>query len=73
VANEEGGLKAANLNALIYTWTHGTKALVVLYAIVGVFSLIGLARGKARVSSYVLWPATTVVTTVVVGLASVVI
>ncbi len=44
-----------------------------LYAIIAVFSLIGLARGKASGRSYVLWPVTSVLTAVVVGLASVVI
>lgn len=62
-----------HVNTLIHDWTHGTKALVVLYAIIAVFSLIGLARGKASVRSYVFWPVTSFITTVIVGLASVVI
>ena len=59
-----------HFHALYEEWTHGTRALVVLYAIIAAFSLIGLARGKARAYSYMIWPVTTLVTTVVVALVS---
>jgi len=62
-------LNATNLNALVYTWTHGTKGLVLLYAIIAVFSLAGLKRGRATPRQYVAWPVTTLATLVVVGLA----
>jgi type IV secretory pathway TraG/TraD family ATPase VirD4 len=61
-------LNTANLNALIYTWTHGTKGLV--YAIIAVFSLAGLKRGRASLRQYIAWPVTTLATLVVVGLAT---
>jgi type IV secretory pathway TraG/TraD family ATPase VirD4 len=63
-------LNTANLNALIYTWTHGTKGLVLLYAIIAVFSLAGLKRGRASLRQYIAWPVTTLATLVVVGLAT---
>ena len=56
----------AHLNAIIDTWTHGTKGFVVLYGLIAVFSLGGLIRGKATLRAYVLWPVTTMVTLVVV-------
>ena len=62
-------MNTANLNALIYTWTHGTKGLVLLYAIIAVFSLAGLKRGRASLRQYIAWPVTTLATLVVVGLA----
>ncbi len=63
-------MNPANLNALIYTWTHGTKGLVLLYAIIAVFSLAGLKRGRATLRQYIAWPVTTLATLVVVGLAT---
>ena len=63
-------MNTANLNALIYTWTHGTKGLVLLYAIIAVFSLAGLKRGRASLRQYIAWPVTTLATLVVVGLAT---
>ena len=62
-----------HLSALIHEWTHGAKAPVGLYVFIAVFSLIGLARGKASARSYVFWPVTSFITTVIVALASVVI
>ncbi len=62
-------MNTANLNALIYDWTHGTKGLVLLYVIIAVFSLAGLKRGRATPRQYVAWPVTTIATLVVVGLA----
>ncbi len=59
-----------NLNALIDTWTHGTKGLVLLYAIIAVFSLAGLRRGRATLRQYIAWPVTTLATLVVVGLGT---
>lgn len=59
-----------NHNALIHAWTHGTRGLVLLYAIFAVASLAGLKQGRATTRAYVLWPFTTLVTLFVVGLAS---
>ncbi len=58
----------ANLNALIYDWTHGTKGLLLLYVIIATFSLAGLKRGRATFRHYLAWPVTTLATLVVVGL-----
>ena len=55
---------------VIDAWTHGTKGFVVLYVLIAVFSLAGLIRGKATAGSYVIWPATTLATLVVVGIAT---
>jgi hypothetical protein len=63
-------LNPPKLNALIYVWTHGIRGLVVLYVLIGAFSLVGLIRGKAKPGAYLLWPFTTMVTLVVVGLAT---
>jgi len=63
-------LNTANLNALIDTWSHGTKGLVLLYALIGVFSLAGLKRGRASLRQYIAWPVTTLATLVVVVLAT---
>ena len=57
-------------NTLTYTWTHGTKGLVLLYAIFAAASIAGLKQGRATARAYVLWPFTTLVTLFVVGLAS---
>jgi hypothetical protein len=63
-------LSPARLNALISVWTQGIRGLVALYILIGSFSLVGLIRGKAKSGSYLLWPFTTLVTLVVVGLAT---
>jgi hypothetical protein len=63
-------LNTENLNALIYTWTHGAKGLMLPYAIIAVFSLAGLKRGRATLRQYIAWPVTTLATLVVVGLAT---
>ena len=41
-----------------------------LYGLMAAFSLVGLKRGRAASGSYLLWPFTTVVTFVVVGLTT---
>ncbi len=63
-------MNSGKLNALISVWSHGTRGLVVLYVLIGTFSLVGLIRGKAKAGAYVLWPVTTLVTLVIVGLAT---
>ncbi len=57
-------------DSLIHGWTHGTKSLVLLYAIFAAASFAGLKQGRATARAYVLWPFTTLITLFVVGLAS---
>lgn len=57
-------------DSLMHDWTHGTRGLVLLYAIFAAASLAGLKQGRATARAYVLWPFTTLVTVFVVGLAS---
>ncbi len=63
-------MNAAHHDTLIHAWTHGTRGLVLLYAIFAAASFAGLKQGRATARAYVLWPFTTLVTLFVVGLAS---
>jgi hypothetical protein len=45
-----------NLGQATYDYTHGWRGLVVAYGYVAIFVLGGLARGKARLPHYLLWP-----------------
>ena len=62
-------MTVAHHETLIHAWTHGTKGLVLLYAIFAAASLAGLKHGRATARAYVFWPFTTLVTLFVVGLA----
>jgi hypothetical protein len=48
-------------------WTHGWQGFFLVYALVAVFSLLGLKRGRASLQHYLHWPLTSLVTLVVVG------
>jgi type IV secretory pathway TraG/TraD family ATPase VirD4 len=45
--------------------THGWHAVLLIYGIIAVCSLAGLKRGGARLEQYLLWPLTSLATTVV--------
>ena len=47
-------------------WTHGWLGILLLYALIAVFSLIGLKRGRAGVQQYIWWPVTSLITLVMI-------
>jgi type IV secretory pathway TraG/TraD family ATPase VirD4 len=50
--------------------THGWYGFLLVYALIAVFSLAGLKRGRAGAAQYVYWPFTSLATLLVVALLS---
>ncbi len=57
------------LDALITTWTHGTRGFLLAYGMIGVFMIAGLKQGGARARLYFALPILALPTLVVVGLS----
>lgn len=58
------------LDALIYTWTHGARGFLVAYGIIALFMVAGLKHGRARARLYLALPLLALPTLVVVGLSA---
>ena len=63
-------MTVAHHETLVHPWTHGWRGFFFLYALVAGPSLAGLKRGRALPGSYLLWPFTSIVTIIVVGIAT---
>lgn len=56
------------LSEAIFDLTHGSRGLVFGYGLIATGSLGGLIFGRATISKYLLWPVSSLVTFVIVGL-----
>ena len=62
-------MNLAPLDALIYTWTHGTRGFLLAYGLIGMFMIAGLKQGNARARLYLAIPILALPTLVVVGVS----